>query len=240
MSSKIKYLIAILPLFLCSCGTWYYSTLNSRGFSPEAKTYFISSADSLLMKTLEFREYAEVLKQRLNEVGYVEVIPSQADLKIMLDYQLGDTYLEATYTGSSSFSTANVNTNINSNTNANVSIKGTANKNSAYVSGYGNASTYTSVKSTGYSTSYTGTTSTNSYKIPLIVSISAVERVSSDPVWEIIVRDNLSRETQMQSVMPWLILSAQPYFGKSTQGEITTKINNTKEIKERYNLIWPY
>lgn len=237
---KSKIIIFALSLLLSSCGTWYYSTLNSRGTTPVDKTYCISTSDTLLINTLEFREFAEVLKLRLNEVGYMEVLPSQAALTIFLDYQLGDMYLESVHTGSSTFSTANINTNIKSTTNANTSVKVSSNGKSTNAYGSGNSSNNTIVKSNGYSTSYTGTTSTNSYKIPLLVSIYAVSNDNNEPIWEVIVRDDLTRETQMQSVMPWLILSAQPYFGKSSQGEITTKINNTREIKERYNLIWPY
>lgn len=230
---KPKYLILFLPLLLCNCGTWYYSTLNSRGINPIDKTYYISTSDSLQINTLEFREYAEVLKQRLNEVGYIETTPSQAALTILLDYQLGEMYLESSY--SSTYSSANVNKNIKSSSNTNV-IKG--NSTNAYSTSISTGNT--SIKSSEYSTSYTGTTSTNSYKIPLIVSICAINNGNSEPVWEVTVCDNLTRETQMQSVMPWLLLSAQPYFGKSSQGEQITKVNNTREIKERYNLIWPY
>ena len=42
--------------------------------------------------------------------------------------------------------------------------------------------------------------------------ISAVDNNSKEAYWEVIVKDELYSESQMQSVMPWLILSAQPYL----------------------------
>lgn len=70
--------------------------------------------------------------------------------------------------------------------------------------------------------------------------ISAVDNNSKEAYWEVIVKDELYSESQMQSVMPWLILSAQLYFGRGSQGKIATNIKNTKANKKKYNLVWPY
>lgn len=70
--------------------------------------------------------------------------------------------------------------------------------------------------------------------------ISAVDNNSKEAYWKVIVKDELYSESQMQSVMPWLILSAQPYFGRGSQGKIATNIKNTKANKKKYNLVWPY
>lgn len=230
----------VLTLLFTSCGTWYQATLNSRGISPEKKNYYITSSDSTVLSTLEFKEYADVLKNRLNELGYVNVAPEESDIIILLDYYLGEAYLAETYTGSYSYSTVNTNTSIKSNTNASASANTKATNSGVKTTAYGNSNTNTSAKTSGYSTGYTGTSSTNTYKIPLLVNISAIDKGSNETIWEVSVRDDLDRETQMQSVMPWLILSTQPYLGKSSSGEIVTKVNNTKAIKEQYNLIWPY
>lgn len=238
---SLKLIISMaLTLLFTSCGSWYQATLNSRGISPEKKNYYITSSDSTVLSTLEFKEYADVLKNRLNESGYVNTPPEESDIVILFDYYLGDTYLAGTYTGSYNYSTVNANTTIKSNTNASVSANTKATSSGVKTKAYGNSNTNTSVKTSGYSTGYTGTSSTNTYKIPLLVKISAIDKDSNETVWEISVRDDLYRETQIQSVMPWLILSTQPYFGKSSHGEIVTKVNNTKTIKEQYNLIWPY
>lgn len=240
MDSLKAIALLTLTLLLTSCGTWYQATLNSRGVSPEKKNYYITSSDSTVLSTLEFREYADVLKNRLNESGYINTSPEKSDIVILLDYYLGDTYLAETYTGSYNYSTVNANTTIKSNTSASAKANTTATASGVKTKAYGNSNTNTSIKTTGYSTGYTGTSSTNTYKIPLLVRISAVDKDTNETVWEVSVRDDLDRETQMQSVMPWLILSTQPYFGNSSHGEIITKVNNTKAIKEQYNLTWPY
>lgn len=79
----------------------------------------------------------------------------------------------------------------------------------------------------------------NTYKIPLYVTIKAFDNKTEEPIWEVDVRDDLDRETQMQSAMPWLLLCTQEYIGKSSNGEQMVKIKNTTKIKAKYNLIWP-
>lgn len=240
MKSVLLTLLLLPILLLSSCGSWYQATLNSRGVSPEYKSFYITSSDSSLVKTLEFKEYATVLKNRLNEIGYTESLPNDAALAIVLDYQLGDTYLAGTTVGSYSYNTANINTAIKSTTTAIAKANTKVGNNKITTTASRKSSTNGSIKTTGYSAGYTTTSATNTYKIPLLVVISAVDNNSKETYWEVIVKDDLYRETQMQSVMPWLILSAQPYFGRGSQGEVTTKIDNTKANKEKYNLIWPY
>lgn len=231
-------LFLVLPLLLSSCNSWYQAHLNSRGIAPEKKSYFLTSTDSTKTHSLEFKEYAAVLKTRLNDAGYTETSPNEADLIILFDYQLGDTFLAGSNTDSFTFSNTNNYTSANSSSNANATVKTNANDNSTKASG--NASNNTDIKSSGYSVSNTTTSSENTYRIPLLVFISAIENRSNEPIWEVIVRDDLDRETQLQSVMPWLILSAQPYFGKNSGGEIETRIYNKKSTREKYNLSWPY
>ena len=67
-----------------------------------------------------------------------------------------------------------------------------------------------------------------------------LDTLSNNPIWEVVIKDDLKRETQMQSVMPWLLLGAKEYIGKSSNGEQTVKIDNKKEVKEKYKLVWPY
>lgn len=240
MKSVLLTLFLFFIFLLSGCGTWYQATLNSRGVSPEYKSYYITSSDSSIVKTLEFKEYATLLKNRLNEIGYTECQPNDAAIAIVLDYKLGDAYLAGTTYGSYSYNSANVNTATKSTTIAAAKANTIGVNNKITTTASGKASTNGTIKTTGYSTGYTTSSATNTYKIPLLVMISAVDNNSKERYWEVVVKDDLSRETQMQSVMPWLILSAQPYFGRESQGEVTTKIDNTKENKEKYNLIWPY
>ena len=51
------------------------------------------SPDSIVNSTLEFKEYANILKGYLTEVGYAESSPQKAHLVIELDYGMGEAYL---------------------------------------------------------------------------------------------------------------------------------------------------
>ena len=52
-------------------------------------------------------------------------------------------------------------------------------------------------------------TETKNYKIPLLVTIRAFDNKTNKPIWEVLAKDELDRETQIQSVMPWLLSSIQ-------------------------------
>ena len=81
---------------------------------------------------------------------------------------------------------------------------------------------------------------THTYKIPLYVVIRAFETLTNKSVWAVVVEDELDRETQMQTVMPWLLLAAKDYFGRSSNGEQSPRIRNTSKNREKYQLVWPY
>lgn len=69
-------------------------------------------------------------------------------------------------------------------------------------------------------------------QIPLLVTIRAFDNKTNKPIWEVLAKDELDRETQIQSVMPWLLSSIQEYIGKNSNGEQTVKIMNTIKIKK--------
>ncbi len=244
----IHFLSALCLLFctycLTSCGSWYQFTLNSRGSSPVDKTYYVMSPDSIVNSTLEFKEYANILKGYLTEVGYAESSPQKAHLVIELDYGMGEAYLANSTTTASTYSSTYTNTKIKSKANAGATVNANAfvknNQLNIKTNAYGNANTNTKIEQT--SNTYGSTTygTTNTYKIPLLVTVRAFDNQSGEPIWEIKAKDELYRETQMQSVMPWLLLGVKDYIGKSSNGEQTVKIDNKKEIKVKYNLTWPY
>ena len=240
----ICILFGILYLGFTSCGGWYYCTLNSRGSSPLEKTYYVASPDSTINTTLEFKEYASILKEHLNEAGYTESTPLHAALCIELNYGMGEKYLTNSTTTASTYSSTYTNTNITSNTNANASIKTNAYTNNNQLNittgGNGGSKINTNIGQTSNTFGNTRYGTTNTYKIPLLVSIKSYDNKSDEPIWEIIVKDELDRETQIQSVMPWLLLCAKEYIGKSSHGEQIVRINNKKEIREKYKLVWPY
>ena len=237
-------IVCWIYLSLTSCVGSYYCTLNSRGISPSEKTFYIVSPDTNKISILEFQEYAEILKERLNEVGYVERSQQDAALLIELDYNMGGTYLAYTTTTAKTYNLTYTNTNIKSGTNANASTKTNIysdnNQLNIKTSGSGTSKTDTKVGQLSNTSGLTTYSTSNTYKIPLLVSITAFDNKSGNPVWEIYVQDVLDRETQIQSVMPWLLLSTKDYIGKSSNGEQKIIIRDTEENREKYRLVWPY
>ena len=244
--------ISASVLLLSGCSNWYYCTLNSRGVSPSEKTYYIAPQDSAIKSSLEFKEYAEILKSHLNSSGYEEANYKTAALRIELGYGMGEAYLESTSTSSEIVAnTYNNNVNIQSKPIAGTSTNTPAlpfgNYNVTYTTTLGTGQSTTSISqipaNIGQSNTMYGSTSlstTHTYKIPLYVVIRAFETLTNEPVWEVVVEDDLDRETQMQTVMPWLLLSAKDYFGRSSNGEQTPRIKNNYENREMYQLVWPY
>ena len=219
--------ISASVLLLSGCSNWYYCTLNSRGVSPSEKTYYIAPQDSAIKSSLEFKEYAEILKSHLNSSGYEEANYKTAALRIELGYGMGEAYLESTSTNTPALPFGNYNV--------------------TYTTTLGTGQSTTSISqipaNIGQSNTMYGSTSlstTHTYKIPLYVVIRAFETLTNEPVWEVVVEDDLDRETQMQTVMPWLLLSAKDYFGRSSNGEQTPRIKNNYENREMYQLVWPY
>ena len=218
---SIYLCISASMLLLSGCANTYYCTLNSRGVSPSEKTYYVAPEDSDMEYSLEFQEYAEMLKTHLNSSGYEEAGYKTAALRIELGYGIGEAYLESTSASATS------------------------------ALPYGNYSvTYTIPIGTDQGSTKIGQgivtygraneSAIHTYKIPLYVVIRAFDTVTNKPVWEIIVEDDLDRETQIQTVMPWIFLSAKDYFGRSSNGEQTPHIRNTRENREIYQLVWPY
>ena len=221
--------ISVSVLLLSGCANSYHCTLISRGVSPAEKTYYVAPQDSTLKYSLEFKEYAEILEEHLNSAGYIETNSKTAALRIELGYGTREAYLESS--SNSSETVTNIYNNVN------ITSKSTpvasANRSSP---NYGNYNiTYTvPIGGTGHGTV------THTYKIPLYVVIRAFETITNEPVWEVVVEDDLDRETQMQNVMPWLLLAAKDYFGRNSKGEQEPRIRNTAENREIYQLVWPY
>ena len=243
------FVIASVLLF-SGCSNIYYCTLNSRGVSPSEKTYYVAPQDTTLIHSLEFNEYAMILKTHLNSSGYKEANYKTAALRIELGYGMKDAYLESSST--SSGIVTNTYNNINSKSTSNVSANPSALKYGNYSVTYNvpigtnqGTTTVTRQESTNIGPGITtygsaSESTTHTYKIPLFVVICAFERLTNEPVWEVVVEDDLDRETQMQTVMPWLFLAAKDYFGRSSNGEQTPQIRNTTDNRETYQLVWPY
>lgn len=237
------YVITSVLLF-SGCSNIYYCTLNSRGVTPLEKTYYVAPQDTTLIHNLEFNEYAMILKTHLNSSGYKEANYKTAALRIELGYGMKEAYLESTSTSSGTVTNTLNNVNIKSKSitgeNANTSTVKYGNYSVSNTVTFGTHQTSTNIGQNITTYGNTSETTTHNYKIPMHVTIRAFETLTNAPVWEVIVEDELDRETQMQTVMPWLILSAKDYFGRNSNGEQTAEIKDTKENREMYQLVWPY
>ena len=240
MKSLSQILILLSILLFSSCGKWLISDINSRGVEPDLKKYYITSSDTTITKTLEFKEYASFLKDRLNELGYEESQPNDAAIAIIFDYNFGEKYLSSTTVTSSQYNIVNSTTSTKSSTNANANFKTNTDHNGVGAKVSGNTSTNKYTKTNNYSIGYTDTDEVNNYSIPLNVTITAVDNNTKEPYWEVLISHNLSRKGELQTRMPWLILGALPYFGKGSRGEVCIEFKRTENIKEKYNLTMPY
>lgn len=87
----------------------------------------------------------------------------------------------------------------------------------------------------------TGQQTFNEYQIAssisLAVYIKAFDNKSGEPIWEVNINDELKRETQLQSTMYWLLLSAKDYIGRSSEGERIIRIDKESELASS-NFLW--
>lgn len=216
----MKKLILIICLTLsCSCST-FYCYLNSMGTTPQDKTYYITSGDTLLDGSLEFKEYFKHLKGRLDDLGYIEADSTNASLKIMFNYKVGEQYVHKTKVQSlksvTTYTPATYTTTLSSN---NLSFNTTS------------ATTKTSLVPT--------ISDTETIKLPIYVKICAISNNTKDHIWEVTIWDEVERETQIPTVIPLLIVCANNYLGTNSEGEQIVKIGQY-DIENKYGLIWPY
>ena len=236
------FLFLFLSIILSSCSSWYFCTVSSYGITPVEKSYYIAAEDPSLDDDLEFQEYANILRLRLNEKGYVETNSQDADLCMYFSYYVGEGRLNSTTTTSSSFTNVKTNSNTSSNTSAHVngSARTNVHGNSAKTTGsaYGNSSTNTKKNSNTDATTYSISTSTNDYKTPIGCRIVAYNTKSQKNVWQVDVSDAIHsyQHVSLRKLMPWMLASAQKHFG--INGEEMVKI--TKKEGEEIGLIWPY
>ena len=237
--SKTTFFL-LATLFLNSCGSWYYCNVSGFGSTPVEKSYYLEPIDSTLVNDLEFLEYAGILRNRLNESGYIENSPQEAALCIRLGYYIGDKELIGSNTYSSGFSTSNgkitANTNANANGSANTNIYGNSGSTTAQASG----TLSTVVKNKQKTNTYNSSSTSNVYSQDVGCYIEAINTIDMKPVWTVEVKDHLNSNytnTSFRKIMPWMIASAQSYFGKSGEGQVTI---TKKDGVEKKGLVWPY
>lgn len=221
-----------MVLFLQSCSTYYYCNISSFGNHPQKKTYYLLPEDSLLIDDLEYIEYASHLKQRLNEVGYIETTSENAEICIKLSYLEGDKeYVRTETTGGTN--TINLN-------NGKIVQKGNASANATTKVENGKLKTDADAKASSTTNkkelnqTYTSTYSTTKdiYSIPIECNIIAYSTKNDKIVWKVKVSDKYTPNSyynySLRKFMPWMILSAQPYMGTSAE------VSSSVKLKEGY------
>ena len=89
MLSKFKYLAPLAVLALSACATPFQANVSRFQAMPAAQgqTYAIRADNPRLDGGLEFQNYANLVAQRLNNVGYTRASdPAAANLVVTLDY----------------------------------------------------------------------------------------------------------------------------------------------------------
>lgn len=219
-----NFLLAVCTILLNGCTPYitYVCYLNSMGSSPQEKTYYITSGDILLDKSLEYKEYFNHLNLRLSELGYVQTDSTDASLKILFNYKIGEQKVHKKSV--SSLEPVTIRTSPTSTT----TLSGTQ-------------LTFSSTSGSTTTTLVPKTSNMETIKYPVSVEISAVDAATNDAIWEITIVDEVERETQIPTMIPYLILCAKDYFGINTQGEKRATITIKKEeAEDKYGLIWPY
>ena len=238
LKRSLKCLLLFLIAMLCnSCGKWYYCTVSGFGTTPNEKTYYIVPIDSNLIGDLEFNEYAGILRNRLNESGYRESNSETAALCVKFGYIVGERQFEGTVTSSGGFTTTNG--KITSNTSANANGTATTNifGNSVNTTANAKGTSSTNIKTNQQINTYNYSSTSAVYVSDIGCYIEAFDINMKKPVWSVEVKDHLRDGQSFRKIMPWMIASAQTYFGKNGEGQV--KITE-KEGRERMGLVWPY
>lgn len=234
MSKIFSLLLCMFTLTLSSCGSWFYCNVSSYGTTPNDKSFYLIPTDSSLIGDLAFEEYANLTKKELNKSGYTESTPSDASLCIIFDYFIGEEKFLGTTTSTynSSYTVTNGKITNNSSTTGRVKV----NKDAAKATS--NSSSNTQIKANSQTFSGSTTSETANYETPIGVDIIAIDNHTKKKVWKVEVRDNMrsDQNTTFRSLMPWLVASAQPYFGQSFEGQ--PRID--KKVGEAMGLKWPY
>ena len=242
----LRFVILIFAVFFCvpttKAGMWdqFWVALTSRGVHPTIKSYYLMPNETMEgVNYLEFQEYSNSLRARLNEIGYVETSKEDAVLHIKLGYYMGAKETIATESSSSSYNISHGSTNINS-------TKSTKSTSSASVIGFSDmafgsgsksstSNSKTQINSTNFSYGGGSTTTQSENGIPCYLRIEAIDVKSNNPQWTInmeVIIDNLSR---FPNIFPWMCLISKWYIGKSFSGKVC--INNTKKACfQIYNL----
>ncbi len=244
-------LVGGMATLLVSCGTtnagWMYR-VNSHGMTPANKTFTIVAVDKDVQNTLEFAEYSNLLKARLRDAGYKSDRAESAALRIELDYGVGANYLAAQAKTFAHDMHARLSGVAGDKETCVVRYTGASGETYvAEITANGNAYSVENVSSTGGSNGggllamFTGGSApAQGGGMPAFVTVRAFDAATGRAVWEVTVTDNLQSAGQLPAAMPWMLVCAQHYFGKSSTGEQMITVEDSPSFKQQYNLVWPY
>ena len=224
-------LFVLTTLFLNSCFSYYECFVSGFGSTPADKSYYLEPIDSSLVDNLEYLEYADILRNRLRESGYLESAPQDAALCIRFGYFIGDKRVNGIKSASSSFSMSNgkitANTNAKTNGSAKTNVKG--NSVSTNVKASGTSSTV--IDTQQITNTFTSSGADISYGRDIGCYIEAINTENMKPVWTVEAKDYIKYSNEsLRKNMPWMLASAQYYFGKS--GKEIVVISKKEGIKK--------
>ena len=236
--SVAVFFLSSIALFSSCKGNWYYCAVSGFGEAPVRNTYYIIPIDSNLIDNLEYREYATILRTRLDEKGYIQTSPRDAALCIRFGYYMKDKQYAGTdtWSGGGSFTSGTITSKTNAN--ARGSATTVANNNRLTTNAKVNGSSSTSVGYNQYTSTTNYSTSEAIYQHDIGCFIEAFDAKNMSPIWQVEVRDQLKSNlhNSFRKVMPWMIAAAQKYFGRSGEEQVVITEKEGKTI----GLVWPY
>jgi hypothetical protein len=250
--------ISICGLVLhTACGTTniYECQLIAKGSKPSSTTYYVVPADSSLLPTPEFMEYADYLRHYLNLNDYVESNAANATLRIEFEYTLGNPISRKTTVTTTEYgqpgipgvppqpsanavkvSSKGLTLNID---NPEATFAALQQKQLESKSGIKNNEKKAAPPVAPLPTRTTYVTDESSV-IPLRVVIRAFDNNTHKLVWRVLAKDELEDTDDIHLVMPWLLVCAVENAGENSNGESTVTLKDKPDVRATYGLIWPY
>ena len=243
---SLRLILSVLAILLyttnANAGMWddFFASVTSRGTEPTVKTFYLQPHESMEgVDYLEFQEYANSLKLRLKELGYIETNKENAFLLIKLGYYIGQKEVISTTSSSSSSSISYGRTNINSmkstNSKASGSVVGFSDMAIASSSGSSSSNSKTQINNQVFSYGDSSTTTKIENGIPCFLRLEAIEMKSNIPQWTLDMEVIIDQISRFPNIFPWMCLVSKWYIGHSFSGIV--EINNTKKkCFKLYNL----
>ncbi len=235
------FFLSVLVFFYCSCSDYFWCTVSGYGTTPIEQTYYIEPMDSSLIDDLQYREFEQILKKRLEEIGYLETTRESAALCVRFGYYVGERELKGvssySMSNSSGFSFGTITSNSKAMGKANVVSNVTGNTRTTNVATNAKSKTKTDINQFSFSGNRTQGYTEPIYKQTITCIVEAFDSSKSEPVWKVEAKDELSDDSSLRKVMPWIISSAQQLIGKSGEEKVVIKKKDGEKLK---GLNWPY